>query len=659
MARVGKARLGKQLRSNGKSQSARIENYEDTLQEGGVDDYIFKRDQIFLDDWRNVEDQDDIDIGTGERVLDIPSFAEPSSSDGESDDKGAESSRSGKKRAKAPISDAQLRGRFAKEAAAEVDVGDEIESSGDEEEGWGRQYYSKPSNRRAREDPQAYEASREEERELEVNEVRRLQKKARLDLRGTEDWGFDPQLLTTEIDDNPADDPVATVVEAPDTEDTSTLLRHLESHETLKLALAREMPLVIEKLQKTSRGMQTQEGSRNAALQRGLGWLHYQVLLSYATVLAFYLHLCALPRESRPDLADHPIMSRLLHLKEGLAMLEDLDFAADSESGVSDEEFEEGVNGSQKAMKDKLSLLFGAFNDKGSSQIEDDLDESWRTTHLEEGELDELLADLTDGEPEVIPVAEPKRKPKGHKRSQLLAADPVTNALVEPDFQSMEHFSTTQSNEDPIGDPSALDEADAVDKENRKRSLQFHTSKINSTSARRAAARAQRFGGDDDIPQRDRQAARDAALRRSGPAAQPESDTLSSQWLQESGEDSVPAASDNAEYYDLVRRDQSRKKAARTDARQQAVDSNQRFEEDVHKGGPRALTRAIEKNRGLTPRRAKTNRNPRVKKRLAYDKAKRKVSSQGPVYKGGQSSLQGRYSGETSGISNVVRSKRF
>ena len=32
-------------------------------------------------------------------------------------------------------------------------------------------------------------------------------------------------------------------------------------------------------------------------------------------------------------------------------------------------------------------------------------------------------------------------------------------------------------------------------------------------------------------------------------------------------------------------------------------------------GGPRSLTRAILKNKGLTPRRSKSVRNPRVKKR--------------------------------------------
>lgn len=74
--------------------------------------------------------------------------------------------------------------------------------------------------------------------------------------------------------------------------------------------------------------------------------------------------------------------------------------------------------------------------------------------------------------------------------------------------------------------------------------------------------------------------------------------------------------------------------------------------------GPRGLTRAILKNKGLTPHRGKAVRNPRVKKRQKYEKAKKKVSSQKAVYKGGIGDT-GRYDGEKSGISRVVKSVRL
>ena len=74
--------------------------------------------------------------------------------------------------------------------------------------------------------------------------------------------------------------------------------------------------------------------------------------------------------------------------------------------------------------------------------------------------------------------------------------------------------------------------------------------------------------------------------------------------------------------------------------------------------GPRALTRAILKNKGLTPHRPKSVRNPRVKKRQRYDQAQRKLASQRAVFKEGPRDAA-RYEGERSGISKVVKSVRF
>lgn len=83
------------------------------------------------------------------------------------------------------------------------------------------------------------------------------------------------------------------------------------------------------------------------------------------------------------------------------------------------------------------------------------------------------------------------------------------------------------------------------------------------------------------------------------------------------------------------------------------------FVEDESATGPRSLTRAILKNKGLTPSRSKAVRNPRVKKRMRFDKAKKQVASKQAVYTGGQSALKGSYGGEATGISQVVKSRKF
>ena len=74
---------------------------------------------------------------------------------------------------------------------------------------------------------------------------------------------------------------VTPVVSAPETSDPATLIRHLEANEPLKIALARDYPLVVEKLQKTAKGIEAMmlEEEGEEKLHKGLGWLHYRELL--------------------------------------------------------------------------------------------------------------------------------------------------------------------------------------------------------------------------------------------------------------------------------------------------------------------------------------------------------------------------------------------
>lgn len=83
---------------------------------------------------------------------------------------------------------------------------------------------------------------------------------------------------------------------------------------------------------------------------------------------------------------------------------------------------------------------------------------------------------------------------------------------------------------------------------------------------------------------------------------------------------------------------------------------------DESAAGPRGATSKMLKNKGLIPKRAKINRNSRVKKREQYEKAKKKVASMKSIYKGGQATLgHQEYSGEKSGIGSakVVKSVRL
>lgn len=188
--------------------------------------------------------------------------------------------------------DVSHKGRYGKDESSDED--NEAASSDDPDaESWGRSYYSRPSTRRGRDLDEGYgvdEEDKEEERMLEEKEAKRLQRKLRSAIQADDDWGLD------ELDEPTVKHTDATVsstqLQQPDT-DTSLpsdtpvpkLVNHLVYNEPVKLALARDFPLVVAKLQKTERGikrLEQQDGLQPPmnALNGGLGWFHYRESLS-------------------------------------------------------------------------------------------------------------------------------------------------------------------------------------------------------------------------------------------------------------------------------------------------------------------------------------------------------------------------------------------
>ncbi|RYG64554.1 hypothetical protein EON64_13750, partial [archaeon] len=80
-------------------------------------------------------------------------------------------------------------------------------------------------------------------------------------------------------------------------------------------------------------------------------------------------------------------------------------------------------------------------------------------------------------------------------------------------------------------------------------------------------------------------------------------------------------------------------------------------EHTVEEGEKRGASYGIIKNRGLTPHRKKENRNPRVKKRMAFEKAL--VRRKGAVREAGERADVG-YKGELTGIkANLAHSRKM
>lgn len=253
---------------------------------------MFRRDQMMFNEADESDEEDIADVG--EEVMAIPSrrrrnIEDEEEVDAEEDDEDIPLPKKRKDKAKEDISG---KGRFGKPVVDSDDSADESGSGSgsgsgsdsEEEEGWGRQYYAMPSSRREKAGSEEYDAQREEDRELEEKEVKRLQRKARESL-AAEDYGLDDE---EEIPTHVVEQESAAPVPTPQTTDPSTLLRHMEVHEPVKLALAREWPLVVAKLEKTKRGMQKLEAEKEGQLHKGLGWLHYRE--SPPLTLSWYAH---------------------------------------------------------------------------------------------------------------------------------------------------------------------------------------------------------------------------------------------------------------------------------------------------------------------------------------------------------------------------------
>ncbi len=289
----------------------------------------------------------------------------------------------------------------------------------------------------------------------------------------------------------------------------------------------------------------------------------------------------------------------------------------DCDAMAEDEDDDEDLADGKRELLSKL-MSSDVLGSGGVLDWEDDAENLWDADSLEEDELDELKKDAAeawddeegsdygDEDEEVeeddeeesgsgselsldddaihaiaarLRAQGPSSQSKGKAPKSVAKAD--TNSTItpytlleEPAFVSSKTASRSKSSTstaDDHGDPTHLSSADASDKAAKKHSLRFHTSKIAATSARRAAARQERMGGDDDIPYRDRKAARDAALRKSGGQEDGE-DLDGSEWTEkdrkrardvmeeEGGEEAVEG---DDGYYDLVKRRKTEAKQAK------------------------------------------------------------------------------------------------
>ena len=172
-------------------------------------------------------------------------------------------------------------------------------------------------------------------------------------------------------------------------------------------------------------------------------------------------------------------------------------------------------------------------------------------------------------------------------------------------------------------------------------------------SFQKQAKQLAKYQGDSDLPYKDRKFHQQKGVAQpKDTSADLDNEDWDDQDVRDAREDHEH---DDDDYTKMVRSKKSLKaqKQAEYDAmRAPLVESTEHLDD----GEKRLASWQILKNKGLTPRRKKEDRNSRVKKRHQYDKKLKKLSSTRQIHK----PLAGSYGGEATGIkANVSRSVKF
>ncbi|KAI9670702.1 MAG: hypothetical protein M1831_005922 [Alyxoria varia] len=266
-----------------------------------------------------------------------------------------------------------------------------------------------------------------------------------------------------------------------------------------------------------------------------------------------------------------------------------------------------------------------------------------------------------------------------------LDADLKSSRKAKPKHQNALHVNGGREDSD-LGDEPALPEREAAEKARRKRSLRFYTSQIAQKENKRLNAMSgggSALQGDEDLPQRERTRNRAAhPSRKRNEAPQDEDDDHDK--LDDGG--NGPTGNDTSAVHPqrqamlnddahndyaarLLHHVRSKKnlkrdrEAAHAEAREtggqvvpKSITTDQQDGNNID--GRREIGFTIQKNRGLTPKRKKEVKNPRVKKRKRYEDKSKKLKSSKPTWQGGEG--KGGYKGELTGIKkNLVKSVKL
>lgn len=387
--------------------------------------------------------------------------------------------------------------------------------------------------------------------------------------------------------------------------------------------------------------------------------IKFRALASYLGSISMYFALLTSPAEdgdgktvalSPAELRDHPIMGSLVKCRQQWEAVKEWTVPEESDDIEEDLEIEDSEESAE------LEPVVQLKEKKSTKSVQ----------------KDKKLSKSQQAAEKARAEAEARRAEKLKKAEANLAdlADLVKTSSKKSKALSKTRVSQPQEDDSDLGDEGALTAHEAEEKARKKRSLRFYTSQIAQKANKRNAA-GRNAGGDEDLPYRerlkDRQARLNAEAERRGRAQANETEQLGGDSDEEDHRlarevRGDAAGTDDDEYYDMVAARNKQKKADKKARAEEAeaAQKGERYEEieEVGPDGKRRITYQIEKNKGLTAKRNKDVRNPRVKKRKKFEQKKKKLASIRQVYKGGEG--RGGYAGELTGIKkNLVKSVKL
>ncbi|OHE94584.1 Sas10 domain-containing protein [Colletotrichum orchidophilum] len=598
-----------------------ITTYEDVAD--SEDEYFLNRDKIMFDEGpkskrrKKAEEEDRFLEHSDEEILDLD---DGDDSDEEETKKPARKSKKGKA------------------AAAEAEEEGEGEVAEDENDPnwWGsskREYYD------------ADQIETEADALEEEAEAKRLQQK-KLAKMSEEDFLFDEgEWLAAAKDDDEDQDVVTEVLK--DVEITDDM----GPEQRTKLLQSRypEFEHLVNEFQTLQPQLAVLQKDAHGKSSQSLEAVKYWILGCYVAALASYFAILTSPardgstaqRTLDPaELRDHDVMETLLECRDAWQQVKNAAPVRPDDS-LEVSSAEEDLSA---VAADADDAAFAAARDEIRRQrrLEKAAKSKNKQAQKKAAAIEESLADLDDL------LKQPKKSSKKAKKAAAAKAA-VDEGGDNSDF----------------GEEEALDARTAADKAARKKSLRFYTSQIVQKANKRADAGAA-AGGDVDIPYRERLRDRQARLNREAESRGQKFGADLGDNGDSDGDDAQTAAAlreeGDDEYYDMVSASSKKKKAdkAAYSAALAAASKADRIveQEVVGEDGKRKITYAIEKNKGLTPKRKKEVRNPRVKKRMKYEEKQKKLRSMKAVWKGGEP--KGGYGGEMSGITTgIVRARKL